>query len=136
MPSLQGEVPTRNHEPWILTMQRLLCFIVLGLCISSCSNSAAPLERMVATLELRPRVLELAANGGQASVVIGGTSADGGYVEPAPRVLVFVRDTTIASVEAPTLVTGRRAGTTYLIAQASDWPALARDSVLVRVGSR
>ena len=115
-------------------MQRLVRFIVLGLFISSCRDNAAPSERMVATLALRPRVLELAANGGQASLVISGTTADGGYLEPAPRVLLFVRDTTIASVEAPLLVTGRRAGTTYLIAQASDWPALARDSALVRVG--
>lgn len=101
---------------------------------SACHDTVAPAGDVVATLRLRPGILDLAANGGQASVVIEGESRDGIYLQPAPRVLILVRDTTIATVASPTLVTGRRAGTTYLVAQAADGPAFARDSILVRVG--
>ena len=109
-----------------------VAFVTLSL--AGCSESTATPSSVVAALRLEPSIIDLATNGGQASINVGGVSADGTYMGQAPRVLLFVRDTTIATVTPPILVTGRRIGTTYLIAQAADAPAYARDSILVRVG--
>lgn len=116
-------------------MHRLVPAIaVVVLSIAGCNERLTSPSSIVASLRLQPASIDLAANGGQASLVVGGVSADGAYMDQAPRVLLFVRDTAVATVAPPMLVIGRRVGTTYLIAQASDGPAYARDSILVRVG--
>ena len=102
---------------------------------TGCRDAVSPESAIVASLHIAPRELSLAANGGQASIVVAGTNTQGAYMPYAPRVLVFARDTSVASVEAPLVITGRQAGNTYLIVQSADVPARARDSVLVRVGS-
>lgn len=111
----------------------LLAIAFLALGGAACHDGVAPSDSRIAKLELLPRFLDLEANGGQASVFIGEFRADGSYLEHAPGVMLFVRDTTIAIGEAPTLVTGRRVGSTFLIAK-SLYSARVRDSILVRVG--
>ena len=110
--------------------------LLMAACVSastiSCREGFDPASYRVVTLRLIPRVLDVAADGGQAAFLIEGHAADGRTLEPAPFVMLLVRDTTVATVSGPGLVTGQRAGMTYIVAVGGPG-GIARDSVLVRV---
>lgn len=107
--------------------------------IAGCGDNVGPIDR-VASLQLQPTVLDVAADGGQAGLLVNGFTADGRPLSPAPRVMLFVRDTMIATLGSSNtargsdLVIGRRPGRTYIVGVATDAGAIAQDSVLVRVG--
>jgi hypothetical protein len=122
-------------------MKRFTEVVTVFACLTfpGCSDSVSPIAR-VATVRLQPNVLDVAANGGQAGLLVNGFTADGRSLSPAPRVMLFVRDTTIVALGSSAagrgsdLVIGRRPGTTYVVAVATDISTIAQDSVLVRVG--
>jgi hypothetical protein len=116
-----------------------MVIVCAAMTIAGCGESVSPIMR-VAALRLQPTELDVAADGGQAGLLVNGFTADGRPLSPAPRVLLSVRDTTIAALTSSDagrgsdIVVGRRPGTTYIVAVATDAPALVQDSVLVRVG--